>query len=121
MLFSKLFKEGEEINTKAAAMRWLEGVQPRPHSNESFVNALTSPTTPSPFPPPSRWKVVKVEEKHRDEFRATKDTSIGNPSQTRAADAGVNRRVCHIKYRVQTGPATGHQGEGNDFIWLGAT
>lgn len=93
MLFSKLFKGGEEINAKAAAMRRLEGVRRRPHSNERFVNALTSPMTPSPFTPPSRWKVVKVEEKHRDKFRVTKDTSIENPSQTRAADAGINHCV----------------------------
>lgn len=31
--------------------------------------------------PPAIWKVVEMEEKHRDNLRLTKDTSIESPSE----------------------------------------
>lgn len=75
-------------------MTWLQSVQPPSSQPQGACQCFISPVMLSHLTPPATWKVVEVEEKHGDNLRLTKDTSIENPSeQLCATDAKINHGV----------------------------
>lgn len=75
-------------------MTRLQSVQ-RPSSQpQGAGQCFISPVMLSHLTAPATWKVAEVEEKHRDNLRLTKDTSVESPSeQLCATDAKINRSV----------------------------
>lgn len=75
-------------------MTRLQSVQPPSSQPQGAGQCFISPVMLSHLTASATWKVVEVEEEHRDNLRLTKDTSVESPSeQLCATDAKINRSV----------------------------
>lgn len=75
-------------------MTWLQSVQPPSSQPQGAGQCFIRPVMLSHLTAPATQKVVEVEEKHRDNLRLTKDTSIESPyEQLCATDAKISRGV----------------------------